>query len=46
MLYTNSHPVTIRRNALTVDIELICIGNELPIGKIENTNAHWLANPV
>jgi nicotinamide-nucleotide amidase len=28
---------------LVVDIELICIGNELLIGKIENTNAHWLA---
>ncbi|MDR0493777.1 MAG: competence damage-inducible protein A [Nitrososphaerota archaeon] len=26
-----------------VDIEFICIGNELLIGKIENTNAHWLA---
>jgi len=26
-----------------VDIEIICIGNELLIGKIENTNAHWLA---
>ncbi len=28
---------------MTVDIEIICIGNELLIGKIENTNAHWLA---
>jgi len=26
-----------------VKIEIICIGNELLIGKIENTNAHWLA---
>jgi len=25
------------------DIEIICIGNELLIGKIMNTNAHWLA---
>ncbi len=28
---------------MTVDIEIICIGNELLIGKVENTNAHWLA---
>jgi nicotinamide-nucleotide amidase len=28
---------------LAVDIEIISIGNELLIGKIENTNAHWLA---
>jgi nicotinamide-nucleotide amidase len=28
---------------LAVDIEIICVGNELLIGKIENTNAHWLA---
>ncbi|MDR0372005.1 MAG: competence damage-inducible protein A [Nitrososphaerota archaeon] len=28
---------------MTVDIEFICIGNELLIGKVENTNAHWLA---
>jgi molybdenum cofactor synthesis domain-containing protein len=27
---------------LTVDLEIICIGNELLIGKILNTNAHWL----
>jgi nicotinamide-nucleotide amidase len=26
-----------------VDVEIICIGNELLIGKIMNTNAHWLA---
>jgi molybdenum cofactor synthesis domain-containing protein len=26
-----------------VDIEFISIGNELLIGKVENTNAHWLA---
>jgi molybdenum cofactor synthesis domain-containing protein len=29
--------------AVIVDIEFICIGNELLIGKVENTNAHWLA---
>jgi nicotinamide-nucleotide amidase len=29
--------------SLTVDIEVICIGNELLIGKVENTNAYWLA---
>ena len=28
---------------MTVDLEIICIGNELLIGKILNTNAHWLA---
>jgi molybdenum cofactor synthesis domain-containing protein len=28
---------------LTVDLEILCIGNELLIGKILNTNAHWLA---
>jgi nicotinamide-nucleotide amidase len=28
---------------MTVYTEIICIGNELLIGKIENTNAHWLA---
>lgn len=28
---------------MTVDVEIICIGNELLIGKIMNTNAHWLA---
>jgi nicotinamide-nucleotide amidase len=27
---------------VTVDIEIICIGNELLIGKVQNTNAHWL----
>ena len=27
---------------MTVDIEIICAGNELLIGKILNTNAHWL----
>jgi molybdenum cofactor synthesis domain-containing protein len=28
---------------MTVDIEVICIGNELLIGKIKDTNAHYLA---
>lgn len=28
---------------MTVEVEIICIGNELLIGKIQNTNAHWLA---
>ncbi len=28
---------------MTVDMEIICIGNELLIGKIVNTNASWLA---
>ena len=28
------------------DIEIICIGNELLIGKIKNTNAHWLATQI
>jgi len=27
---------------LTVDLEILCVGNELLIGKILNTNAHWL----
>lgn len=27
---------------MTVEIEIICIGNELLNGKILNTNAHWL----
>lgn len=31
---------------MTVDVEVICIGNELLIGKIENTNAHWLAKQI
>jgi molybdenum cofactor synthesis domain-containing protein len=29
-----------------VDVEVICIGNELLIGKIENTNAYWLAKQI
>ncbi|MCW3983553.1 MAG: molybdopterin-binding protein [Candidatus Bathyarchaeota archaeon] len=31
---------------MTVDVEVICIGNELLIGKIENTNAYWLAKQI
>jgi molybdenum cofactor synthesis domain-containing protein len=27
---------------MTVDMEIICVGNELLIGKTLNTNAHWL----
>ena len=27
---------------MTVDIEVICVGNELLIGKTVDTNAHWL----
>lgn len=28
---------------MTVDMEIVCIGNELLIGKIKDTNAHYLA---
>jgi len=28
---------------VTVNIEIICVGNELLIGKVQNTNAYWLA---
>ncbi|XHH07952.1 MAG: molybdopterin-binding protein [Candidatus Bathyarchaeia archaeon] len=28
---------------MTVDLEILCIGNELLIGKILNTNAQWIA---
>jgi molybdenum cofactor synthesis domain-containing protein len=28
---------------MSVDMEIICVGNELLIGKTLNTNAHWLA---
>jgi nicotinamide-nucleotide amidase len=28
---------------MTVEMEIICVGNELLIGKTLNTNAHWLA---
>ncbi|MGD0450335.1 MAG: molybdopterin-binding protein [Candidatus Bathyarchaeia archaeon] len=27
---------------MSVEIEIICVGNELLIGKIQNTNAYWL----
>ncbi len=27
---------------MTVDMEIICVGNELLIGKTLNTNAHWM----
>ncbi len=27
---------------MSVDLEIICVGNELLIGKVLNTNAHWL----
>ncbi len=29
--------------SLTVNLEIICIGNELLIGKVQNTNAYWLS---
>ncbi len=28
---------------MTSDIEIICVGNELLIGKVLNTNAQWLS---
>ena len=28
---------------MSVEIEIVCVGNELLIGKIQNTNAYWLA---
>ena len=31
---------------MSVDVEIICIGNELLIGKVQNTNAYWLAKQV
>jgi nicotinamide-nucleotide amidase len=31
---------------VTVDIEIICIGNELLIGKVKDTNAHYLSRQV
>lgn len=27
---------------MSVDIEIICVGNELLIGKVQNTNAYWI----
>jgi len=31
---------------MTSDVELICVGNELLIGKVVNTNASWLAQRI
>jgi len=31
---------------VNVDIEIICVGNELLIGKVKDTNAHYLAKQV
>lgn len=31
---------------MTVDLEIICIGNELLIGKVKDTNAHYLAKQI
>jgi nicotinamide-nucleotide amidase len=31
---------------MTVDLEVICVGNELLIGKIKDTNAHYLAKQI
>ena len=31
---------------MSVDVEVICIGNELLIGKIQNSNALWLSQQV
>ena len=28
---------------MTADVEIVCVGNELLIGKVENTNAFWLS---
>jgi nicotinamide-nucleotide amidase len=33
----------LRENSMTTDIEIVCVGNELLIGKVQNTNAYWLA---
>lgn len=32
--------------SLALDVEVISIGNELLIGKVENTNAYWLAKQL
>lgn len=29
-----------------LNVEILCVGNELLIGKTLNTNAHWLAKRV
>ena len=39
----NANSNTLEEKALTVNLEIICIGNELLIGKIKDTNAHYLA---
>jgi nicotinamide-nucleotide amidase len=31
---------------LSLDVEIVCVGNELLIGKTVNTNAHWLAKRI
>ncbi len=31
---------------MTIDIEIICVGNELLIGKVKDTNAHYLAKQI
>jgi nicotinamide-nucleotide amidase len=31
---------------MTINVEILCIGNELLIGKIQNTNSHWLAQQI
>src|SRR5208337_2441707 len=31
-----------RVKTMTVELEIICVGNELLIGKVINTNAYWL----
>jgi nicotinamide-nucleotide amidase len=36
----------VQGNTLTATVEIICIGNELLIGKTLNTNAQWLAKRV
>ena len=28
---------------MTLEVEIICIGNELLFGKVKDTNAHYLA---
>jgi nicotinamide-nucleotide amidase len=36
------HPQRQEREPTTVTLEIICVGNELLIGKVVNTNASWL----
>src|SRR5664280_718178 len=35
--------LTPRGKGVTIDLEIICVGNELLIGKVKDTNAHYLA---